>query len=67
MELPWRDWKKDRASRNCSISSLSKFKKHFYRDSNINFDCATPRIVKPCFDMQQNQPLPKLSVGEVFY
>ena len=33
----WRDWKKDRASKNCSISSLSKFKKHFYRDFNIGF------------------------------
>ena len=24
-------------------------------------------IIKVCFDMQQNQPVPKLSVGEVFY
>ena len=111
----WRHWKKDRASKNCSISSLSKFKKHFYRDFNIGFGnprsdvcsyCETKKnlirqttspitkvqehtqyrlhkqrakkfysimgenddgTVKICFDMQQNQPLPKLSVGEVFY
>ena len=24
-------------------------------------------VIKVCFDMQQNQPIPKLSVGEVFY
>lgn len=24
-------------------------------------------MIKICFDCQQNQPLPKLSVGEVFY
>ena len=26
-----------------------------------------PGVISVCFDMQQNQPIPKLSVGEVFY
>ncbi|KAJ4426160.1 hypothetical protein ANN_26969 [Periplaneta americana] len=26
-----------------------------------------PEVIKICFDLQQNQPLPKLSVSEVFY
>ncbi|PSN55082.1 hypothetical protein C0J52_01912 [Blattella germanica] len=26
-----------------------------------------PNVLKVCFDIQQNQPIPKLSVNEVFY
>ena len=29
--------------------------------------CCDDDTVKICFDMQQNQPLPKLSIGEVYY
>ena len=43
---------------------LHKLKaKNFYsfmKEKNKN-------IIKVCFDMQQNQPIPKLSVGDVFY
>ncbi|CAK1597457.1 unnamed protein product [Parnassius mnemosyne] len=30
-------------------------------------DTEDDKVIKICFDCQQNQPLPKLSVGEVFY
>lgn len=30
-------------------------------------DTKDDKVIKICFDCQQNQPLPKLSVGEVFY